>query len=157
MSMREFRMALFMVVVLLFSIPQVWADNLIVPATRVNGYTIGKTTETDIKKELGNPVFVKLSKDGKKSVLKYDKPDIAFLVDFNTRVLVSMMVRSASYQTKEGLRIGSSSAEVEKALGKPAKTQNIRDGGSHTSYPSGINFEFDTSKKVRAISVGTSH
>lgn len=146
-----------MAVILLFSIAQVWADNLIVPATRVNGYTIGKTTEADLKKELGNPAMVKASKDGKKSVLKYDKPDIAFLVDVSTRVLVTLMVRDTAYQTKEGLRVGSSAAEVEKALGKPAKTQSIRDGGSHSSYPSGINFEFDTSKKVRAISVGAAH
>ena len=135
------------------------SDNLIVSG-RVGPFCLGGTTTDQLQAMLGNPSKVSTSKTSSRTVYYY--PGLIFYVNGN--VVANITVTTYSYQTAEGIRVGSKITNVKKyyegaeVLMKETTQYNyIKEAvpgafGVYLGY-NGMKFIFDVSQSIVAIEV----
>jgi|GEM_PF-4506256 len=117
-------------------------DNFIVPGKRVNGYYLGMKKQQIIN-SFGKPSSKEVGAGGHILNMKYDDYGFTFNIATADGEVCGIDVENTGYQTKEGIRVGSSYADVVETYGAPKKTSQF--GPFIAVSYNGIIFKIDIS------------
>lgn len=92
-------------------------DHLIVPDRRIGPYQLGMSDKDLFK--VGIPAETKPG--GGSTAYFYENDTIKVFVDDGTHQVIFVEASGGSYHTSEGLRVGSSLPDVERAMGPPER------------------------------------
>ncbi|MFO0617162.1 MAG: hypothetical protein U0414_31485 [Polyangiaceae bacterium] len=122
------------------------------PGKGMHGIVVGKSTPDDVLRVFGADGEVSKGGDGSVNRITYrGKPGaVPDEVTFEAGVVESLIVDRRELHTGTGLSVGSSEADVEKALGPPGQVTGAPSGDVHW-YDAGIRFVMDRGQVNRII------
>jgi len=136
-------------------------DTTVMPGERVGPIKLDMTLQ-QLLTAMGEPVGSTASRmpAGRPALLyRYPNPQagegaILVLVREYDQTIYSVQLDAVeTYQTREGVRVGSSEALVRASFGKPQATQGTADGGKNYCYLNGLAVQLDVQGKVRSLTV----